>query len=181
MELILRERGVSHILHYLDDFLAIGGPGTDECTYDLDCMLSTCEELGIPALDKVEGPTSCLTFLGISGCSLLPVDEYGRCISAKEVGYCDVNTKQPTKWKCSEECSLPSKEDIACICSIKTLCQTPMEELRHGLDELNKNCPNVHHGRLNPVNPCFDDMKGEEELSRLLLGHPLPCALCMLQ
>ena len=54
-----------------------------------------------------------------------------------------------------------------------------MEELRHGLDELDKNCPNVHHGHLVPADPCLDDMKGEEELSRLLLGHPLPCAMGM--
>ena len=115
----------------------------------------------------------------VDRCSALPVDEYGRCISAEEVSCRDANTNRPTKWKCSEECRLPSEEDIACICSIKTLCQKPMEELRHGLDELDKNCPNVHHGHLVPADPCLDDMKGEEALSRLLLGHPLPCALGM--
>ena len=54
-----------------------------------------------------------------------------------------------------------------------------MEELQHGLDEFDKDCPNVHHGHLVPADPCLDDMKGEEELSQLLLGHPLPCALGM--
>ena len=37
--------------------LVIGGPGTEECTHFMDCMLSTCGKLAIPlALDKVEGP-----------------------------------------------------------------------------------------------------------------------------
>ena len=82
LEWILRERGVSHILHYLDDFLVIGGPGLHECTHYLDCMLSTCEELGIPlALDKVEGPTTRLTFLGID----MDTENMQACLPAEKL------------------------------------------------------------------------------------------------
>ena len=66
LEWILRERGISHVIHYLDDFLVFGTPGSDECSRFLECMQGTCKELGIPlAVDKVEGPCTSLTFLGI--------------------------------------------------------------------------------------------------------------------
>ena len=44
----------------------------------------------------------------VDRCSTLPIDEYGRCISA-EVGCHDANTNRPTECKCSEECRLPSE------------------------------------------------------------------------
>ena len=55
-EWILRSRGVQGIMHYLDDFLLLGSPGTQECEHALQITRSTCLELGIPlALDKIEG------------------------------------------------------------------------------------------------------------------------------
>ena len=66
LEWILRKRGVQNIIHYLDDFLVVGSPGTTQCQSFLEMMQSTCAELGVPlAGDKVEGPTTSLTFLGI--------------------------------------------------------------------------------------------------------------------
>lgn len=66
LEWILRSRGVRNVIHYLDDFLLLGAPGSSECNQALLTTLSTCQELGIPlASHKVEGPTTCLTFLGI--------------------------------------------------------------------------------------------------------------------
>ena len=66
LEWILRSRGVRGIMHYLDDFLLLGSPGTQECEHALQITRSTCLELGIPlALDKIEGPSTCITFLGI--------------------------------------------------------------------------------------------------------------------
>ena len=66
LEWILRSRGVRNLIHYLDDFLLLGAPGSSECLQALHSTLSTCQELGIPlALHKVEGPTTQLTFFGI--------------------------------------------------------------------------------------------------------------------
>ena len=63
---ILRAKGTRDQLHYLDDFLFIGAPNTEECKQALECALSTCAILGIPvATQKVEGPSTCLSFLGI--------------------------------------------------------------------------------------------------------------------
>ena len=70
LEWILRRRGVRGVLHYLDDFLLMGAPGSRECSHALAITFSTCEELGVPlAMDKVEGPVVSLTFLGIRLCS----------------------------------------------------------------------------------------------------------------
>ena len=63
---ILQARGVTHQLHYLDDFLLLGPPGTSTCAQALQCTLDTCLELGVPvATHKTEGPSCQLTFLGI--------------------------------------------------------------------------------------------------------------------
>ena len=66
LEWVLVHRGVRGVIHYLDDFLLLGAPGSGECTRALALTRATCKELGVPlADDKIEGPTSSLTFLGI--------------------------------------------------------------------------------------------------------------------
>ena len=63
---ILKSRGVSHQLHYLDDFLLVGAPNSTECAQALQSTLQACQELGVPvATHKTEGPSCQLTFLGI--------------------------------------------------------------------------------------------------------------------
>ena len=62
-EWIARTRGVRQSLHYLDDFLIFGRPGSDECRQARDTLLQVFEELGIPvAQEKLEGPECKLTF-----------------------------------------------------------------------------------------------------------------------
>ena len=56
----------AQLLHYLDDFLLVGPPGKDTCQEAMSRMLTVCDQLGIPvASEKLEGPTTALTFLGI--------------------------------------------------------------------------------------------------------------------
>ena len=58
--------GVTSALHYLDDFLMFGKPGTSECANNLSRALAICRDLGLPVAEhKVEGPTAVLIFLGI--------------------------------------------------------------------------------------------------------------------
>ena len=67
LEWILKQYGVSFCLHYLDDFLTIGAPGSSTCKRNLDTIQQVCEWLGIPlALEKVEGLSTSLNFLGIT-------------------------------------------------------------------------------------------------------------------
>ena len=53
-------------IHYLDDFLIVGTPGSDQCVSSVQRTLAVCDRLGIPvALEKLEGPSTTITFLGI--------------------------------------------------------------------------------------------------------------------
>ena len=65
LEWILTHQGVTHCIHYLDDFLTIAQDAT-QCQTNLQTMLQVCAELGFPIKqEKVEGPSSTLIFLGI--------------------------------------------------------------------------------------------------------------------
>ena len=66
LEWILRARGSCEVIHYLDDYLFIGPPGSSECSKSLHLAVRTCTELGVPlAMEKQEGPAHQLVFLGI--------------------------------------------------------------------------------------------------------------------
>ena len=57
---------LNYLIHYLDDYLTMGPPESTRCQQNLDIFLSLCAELGIPlAAEKLEGPTTSLSFLGI--------------------------------------------------------------------------------------------------------------------
>lgn len=56
---------VENIQHYLDDFLLVGPPGSNNCQDNLARCLDLCAQLGVPiASGKTEGPATRLTFLG---------------------------------------------------------------------------------------------------------------------
>jgi len=58
--------GVHHWLHYLDHLLTAGSATPNVYHENLSQMLSLCNRIGAPIkTEKVEGPTTCLTFLGI--------------------------------------------------------------------------------------------------------------------
>ena len=54
------------VLHYLDDFLLVGEPASEQCKDNLQKLLAVFTALHIPvAREKLEGPTTRLSFLGI--------------------------------------------------------------------------------------------------------------------
>lgn len=60
----IRQREVCFIAHYLDDFMTFGPPGSSECQRNVQVILDTCKELGVPLADeKQEGPTTKLMLL----------------------------------------------------------------------------------------------------------------------
>lgn len=64
---IAHQNGVTYSIHYLDDFLTLGPAGSVICRQNLQIFINTCSRLGVPlALEKVEGPSTSLTFLGIT-------------------------------------------------------------------------------------------------------------------
>ena len=79
--------GIVHPIHYLDDFFFCGPAHSPVCQVALDTAIPLCHRLGLPvAPTKVEGPTTCLTFLGIEIDSVaqelrLPPEKLRRLIS----------------------------------------------------------------------------------------------------
>ena len=66
LQWISEHNGVTPLLHYVDDFLTLGPPQLDICNHNLATLKHLCHRLGVPlALEKVEGPTTSLPFLGI--------------------------------------------------------------------------------------------------------------------
>ena len=81
LEWCIHRSGVQSIFHYLDDFVAMGGAGSDTCKRSLDLLISECHALGVPlAVEKMEGLSPVQTFLGIeidtcAGVMCLPQDK----------------------------------------------------------------------------------------------------------
>ena len=62
---ILAVKGITHSLQYLDDYIMVPN-SIDKALVQRDILTSTFESLGVPLeYSKLEGPSSCLTFLGI--------------------------------------------------------------------------------------------------------------------
>ena len=60
------QHGIRHFLRYLDDYLTAAAPNSRECHTNLGSIRSSASSLGIPlALEKIEGPSTVLSFLGI--------------------------------------------------------------------------------------------------------------------
>ena len=63
---IAQKAGVSYVIHYLDDYLSMGPPLSPVCQHSLNIFIELCKDLGVPlASDKLEGPSTSLSFLGI--------------------------------------------------------------------------------------------------------------------
>ena len=57
---------VTFLRHYLDDFLTLGPPSLPVCPNNLQTCVRLCKQLGLPRHpDKLEGPVTRLTILGI--------------------------------------------------------------------------------------------------------------------
>lgn len=86
----LQQQGIRYVFHYLDDFIVLGAPGTQECDKAMTVLNDACSFLGVPVAEhKREGPSTCLTFLGIEVDTeqsqlRLPQDKLQRLISLLE-------------------------------------------------------------------------------------------------
>ena len=63
---LLRTKGISHLEHYLDDFVTAGPPDSPICLAHQQLILRTFDQVGVLASpDKTLGPSTCLPVLGI--------------------------------------------------------------------------------------------------------------------
>lgn len=66
LQWIAKSQGITYLDHFLDDYITVGAPNSSECSDNLCLLILLCSILGLPlAVEKKEGPTTCLTFLGI--------------------------------------------------------------------------------------------------------------------
>ena len=88
--ILVHNYGVDFLRHYLDDFLTLGPPASPICHNNLQTCVQLCTKLGLPLHpDKLEGPATCLTILGIELDSdklqaRLPADKRDRIIALLE-------------------------------------------------------------------------------------------------
>ena len=67
LQWLLHQQGVEELDHYLDDFVMWGASATRQCHRALTRTKQLCARLELPLVaDKTVGPTTCLTFLGIT-------------------------------------------------------------------------------------------------------------------
>ena len=63
---VMKKKGVSWAIHYIDGFLTIEAPGKEECMQNTLLMQSICEDAGLPMEpSKSVGLTTEIVFLGI--------------------------------------------------------------------------------------------------------------------
>ena len=66
MASIILFEAITHIIHYLNDFLILTPPGSSRCGQELEGLLALFCRLQVPvAAEKVEGPSTQLVFPGI--------------------------------------------------------------------------------------------------------------------
>ena len=133
----LHVAGIPHQLHYLDDFLFLGAPNTDEGKRALELALQIFEFLGIPvAVHKTEGPSTCVTFLGILidtvRCELrLPVEKLQR-LQALLHSWCsgEAHTNNHSWVTCAMPRPLSAQEEPSSgnssACSVRSGCRITM-------------------------------------------------------
>ena len=88
--MLTSHHGVDFLRHYLDDFLTLGPPASSVCYNNLQACIQLCSKLGLPLHpDKLEGPSTCLSILGIELDSVrlqarLSIDKRDRIITLLE-------------------------------------------------------------------------------------------------
>ena len=66
LQWMFRRHSQGDVIHYLDDFLFVGAPSSEECGRSLHQAIGLCQRLGVRiSLKKLEGPVSSLSFLGL--------------------------------------------------------------------------------------------------------------------
>ena len=106
----------------------------------------------------------------------IPVDEYGWCRIATEIGSRDKKSLRPRKWRCTEQCKVPEKEQVSSILAVKAWFHEPIEHLRKLLDSIDEGCEHGHYYSRTHMEVEGELPKEQQELCQQLSGHPIPCA-----
>ena len=144
LEWCIRRRGVQHVEHYLDDFATYGPPQSTECQQNVDIIKSVCDELGVPlAEDKLEGPTTKLTLLGIE------IDTVSATLRLPEAKLNKLQ-REVAEWAQKRSCTRKELESF--IGTLQFACRVipaGRSFLRHMIASLSQAKAPHHHIRLN--------------------------------
>ena len=81
LQWIMIQQGTTWVVHYLDDFTALGPGDSPVCSKNMETMAAVCAEAGLPIEpSKTVGPATMITFLGmeldsLEGVIRLPEDK----------------------------------------------------------------------------------------------------------
>ena len=104
-----------HLIHYADDFLLASTSNTNKANNELQTAIAAFHHLGIPiAEDKLEGPTTKLTYLGIE------INSEDMTIRVPDDKYDELNNLLP-KWLYRRKCT--KKELLSLIGKLSFICK----------------------------------------------------------
>ena len=136
---ILRQKGACTMIHYLDDFLLIGKPRSEECAVSLELTQAVCRQLGVPlAMHKLEGPSNALVFLGIMVDTVamelrLPSERLGRL------------TRTINQWRLKRACT--KRDLLSLIGQLQHACRVvkPGRSFLRRMIDLSTTVKELHH------------------------------------
>ena len=135
----MEQEGVCPIMHYLDDFLLLGPPGQSVCAHNLEVLLSTFSRLGVPvAWEKLEGPTTKLTFLGIE------IDTVAMQMRLPERKLAELR-ELLVQWRSKHSCSKKELESLVGKLQHAATVVQPGKSFLRRLFELLATTAKVHH------------------------------------
>ena len=140
----LQQSGIPLLFHYLDDFVIAGPPHSPQCADSLAILDTECAFLNLPmAAHKREGPSTCLTILGIiidtiAGQLRLPQEKLQRLQSLLH------------QWRFKKACTRKELESlIGLLNHACKVVRSGRSFLRRMLDLLHSVPPSQTHIRLN--------------------------------
>ena len=106
----------------------------------------------------------------------IPVDEYGQCCVATEIGSRNQIRLHPRRLRCTEECTMPGIEQVCSILAVKAWFYEPIQDLRKLPDTLDEGCQHGHYFSQISLEVGEELNIDEKQLSMQLRSHPIVCA-----
>lgn len=138
--------GVPHeVIHYVDDFLFVVSPSGGEPAAKrlLEGALALCAQLGVPMATgpgKVEGPSTCLTFLGIE------LDTVALEARLGESRLADLHALM-VEWQSLERASIKQLQSLTGILNFACACVAPGRYYTRRIIRFTAHCDSLKSGK----------------------------------
>jgi hypothetical protein len=136
---IKNEYGIDAIINYSDDFFLVSCPSMAAASKDLATVIAAFNDMGIPlAEDKVEGPSTCIIYLGIMINSSLMIMQIPQ---EKYVDLMSLLRKWPKRKTCTKRELLSLIGKLGSVCKIVR----PGRTFSRRLIDLSTTVNKIHH------------------------------------